>query len=177
MQHYTTDGCIISGGGVLLSNTLLRTDKELREIYDRNFDTLYRISYMYMKNRCDAEDIVQNTFIKLFEKEKQFDNTEHEKAWLIVVTINACKNHFKTWWNTKVTYEDVEMISHDKNNYILEALLELPKKYKEVIYLYYYEGYSTKEIAVILNSKDATVRSQLQRAKLLLKDVLKGEKL
>lgn len=158
-----------------MSTTLFRTDKELKEIYDRNFSSIYRISYMYMKNKFDAEDIVQNVFIKLIEKNKQFENFDHEKAWLIITTINTCKNHFKTWWNRNITFEEIEKASYDKSDELLEFILNIPEKYKEIIFLYYYEGYSTKEISELLKKKESTVRSLLKRSRDLLKEILKEE--
>lgn len=155
--------------------TLLRTDKELKEIYDRNFDSIYRISYMYMNNQSDAEDIVQNVFLRLIKKNKFFDNLEHEKRWLILVTINTCKNHYKTWWNRNILYEEVEFSSFDKKDETIDFILTMPKKYKYLIYLYYYEGYTTKDIAKLLQRNENTVRSDLSRARELLKKIMKEE--
>jgi RNA polymerase sigma factor (sigma-70 family) len=158
-----------------VATTLFRTDKEIREIYDRNFDSIYRISYMYMKNKYDAEDITQSVFTKMIVKEKTFENLEHEKAWLTLLAINTCKNHFKTWWNKHIKYVEVEASSNDNHDDLLDFVLNMPVKYKDVIYLYYYEGYSTKDIASLMGKNENTVRSNLSRARDLLKEILKEE--
>jgi RNA polymerase sigma factor (sigma-70 family) len=154
---------------------LFRTDKDIKEIYDRNFDSVYRISYMYMRNKYDAEDITQSVFTKMITKNKMFENIDHEKAWLTLVTINTCKNHFKTWWNRNVSYEEIELGKNDSKDEVLEVVLNLPIKYKDIIYLYYYEGYSTKEIASLIGKNENTIRSNLKRARHLLKEALKED--
>lgn len=141
-------------------------------------DLLLRIAFSYMKNKQDAEDMVHDTFIKLMQQDITFDNKEHEKAWLIRVTINHCKNRLKTAWFRKTIPLQEEMDEYQftpKENDVLEAVSGLPEKYRSVILLYYVAGYSIKEISAALNRKEATVSSQLQRARSQLKIILKED--
>lgn len=151
-------------------------NSEFESIYNRNIETVYRICYMYMKNKTDAEDMTQNTFIKYLKYNPTFENNEHEKAWFIVTATNSCKNHFKTWWNRN-TYLDneFEVATTDKNDDTLSHVLNLPTKYKQVIYMYYYEGYSTVEIAKLLNTKESTIRTHLLKGRQILKEKIGSE--
>lgn len=149
-----------------------------KEIYERNVDTVYRICYSYLKNKTDAEDMVQETFIRLLRKEIKFENYNHEKAWLIVTASNLCKNSLKSWKNKIENIEDYSSIKSKEEKDIDETLhivLELPNKYKTTIYLYYYEGYSSLEIAKITGKKESTIRSQLKRGREILKVKIGGE--
>ena len=141
------------------------------DIYNRNVDTIYRICYLYVKNKQDTEDLVQNIFLKYINNEISFENINHEKAWFIKVATNSCKNHIKSYWNRKVdTMPDaIEFgITIEENN-ILNDVLNLPVKYKQVIYMYYYEGYSINEISEILKTNVSTLKTRLSKGRLLLK--------
>ena len=133
---------------------------------------------MYMKNRHDTEDLVQNTFIKLMNDGTVFESQEHEKAWLIRTATNLCKDHFRHWWSKTVGMdkipEDAVEYSFDTDG-TYEMIMSLPPKYKTVIYLYYYEGYSTAEIAKMLNKNHSTIRSHLHNARKLLKIKMEDE--
>lgn len=158
--------------------SLLRTDKEIIEIYDRHVDTVYRICYSYMKNPADTEDMVQETFLRLLSTGKRFENERHEKAWLIVTASNLCKDALKKWWRRNENIDDFSHLadhSHKKDSSVLEAILRLPKDYKTVVYMYYYEGYTTAEIAGHLGCPEATVRSRLSRARKQLRSMLGGQ--
>jgi len=161
-----------------LQSSLLRTGEELIQIYNRHVDTVYRVCFMFMKNRPDTEDMVQNTFIRLMKDKTVFQSTEHEKAWLIRTATNLCKDHFKHWWSKTVGINHVaeaaveQPFNIDSN---LSMVLALPAKYKSVIYLYYYEGYSTVEIAKILKKSQSTVRGYLHTARKLLKMEMEGD--
>lgn len=131
---------------------------------------------MYMKNKTDAEDMTQNTFIKYLKYNPSFESSEHEKAWFIVTATNNCKNYFKTWWHKNACLDDeFEVAHHDKNDETLLLVLNLPNKYKQVIYMYYYEGYSTVEIAKLLNTKESTIRTHLLKGRQLLKEKIGSE--
>lgn len=133
---------------------------------------------MYMKNKQDTEDMVQNTFIRLMKDGTCFESIEHEKAWLIRTATNLCKDFFRSWWRRVVTIDDMTEISIDEPFTIDETLkkvLELPSKYKTVVYMYYYEGYSTVEIAKILNKNESTIRGQLYTSRKLLKIKMEGD--
>ena len=134
---------------------------------------------MFMKNVPDTEDMVQNTFIRLMKDNTQFKSEEHEKAWLIRTATNLCKDHFKHWWSKTVGIEHVAEVTVEDSFTIdetLEKVMELPSKYKIVVYLYYYEGYSTVEIAQILNKNQSTIRSYLHTGRKILKIEMEGDK-
>lgn len=161
------------------SNSLLCTDKELAELYQRHVDLVYRLSYIYLKNPVDAEDAVQSVFIKLLKSQMVFKDHEHEKAWLMVTTRNYCKDILKNWWKTRrVALDTLPEVSSWNGNAssgeVLARLLSLPEKYKTVLYLYYFEEYSVKEIAEMLGHKESTIQTQLSRGRKLLKMDLGG---
>ncbi len=143
-----------------------------KEIYERNVDTVYRVCYMYLKNATDAEDAVHNTFLKLFESEKAFESEEHEKAWLIRVCSNVCKNMLSHWSRKAEDISALEIKSEDKADETLISLCSLPEKLKLPVYLYYYDGYTSAEIGKMLGIPDSTVRNRLQKARQLLKEIL-----
>lgn len=152
-------------------NTNLITEK-----VEKYSDLLLRVAFSYMKNTHDAQDMVQDAFIKVMQKCPLFESEEHERAWLIRVTINLCKNRLKSAWFRKTgPLEEDTLLFTPEEDQVLEVVLELPVKYRCVIQLYYYEGYQIKEIAGILGCKDATVASQLLRARKQLKIKLKED--
>jgi RNA polymerase sigma factor (sigma-70 family) len=161
-----------------LQSSLLRTSEELQQIYDRHVNTVYRVCFMFMKNKPDTEDMVQNTFIRLMKDKTVFESEEHEKAWLIRTATNLCKDHFKHWWSKTVSISNVpeaaveQPFNIDSN---LEKVLALPSKYKAAIYLYYYEGYSTVEIAKIMKKDPSTIRGYLHNGRKLLKMEMEGD--
>ena len=138
---------------------------------------LYRLAFSYMKNQMDAEDIVQEAFIRYMRKVPDFQNSEHAKAWFLRVTANLCKNSLKTYWNQYTTGLDEAMTKETaltgEDRDVLSAVLALPPRYRPAIHLYYYEGCSTREIARILDKKESTVRSLLSRGRDKLKTLLK----
>lgn len=146
-------------------------------------DMVYRIALNYCKNKYDAEDITQEVFCKLEKAcdvtangkdSVEFNDDEHLKRWLIRVAINQCRSLFVTPWHRKTKYLEDEAVEEgvyniDEKNELYQMVMSLPKKYRIVIYLYYYEEYSSKEIAEILGIKEATVRKQLMRGRDALK--------
>lgn len=157
-------------------SSLLCADKEIERLYDKYVDMVYQICFLYLKNKADTEDIVQQTFIKLLTNQKPFTNEEHVKAWLIRTSSNLCKNQLKHWWRKNTDLDTIyEAGKKDTKDETLEYLFRLPEKYKTVIYLYYYMGYSTEEISKIMHQKNTTVRSLLCRGRERLKDLLGGE--
>jgi len=148
----------------------------MEEIVKRYQDKLLRTAIAIMGNKADAEDIVQDAFIKLFEKNPDFKSAEHEIAWLMRVTVNLCKNRLRShWWKKTVPLLDDYPAETGEQQELIETILSLPAKYRIVIHLFYYEGYSTKEIAGVTELNEATVRQQLTRARRMLKDFLEGE--
>jgi RNA polymerase sigma-70 factor (ECF subfamily) len=128
---------------------------------------------MYLKNPADAEDAVHNTFVKLIEKQMVFENELHEKNWLIKVASNISKNMLRHWSRYNADLEEVtgEGVT-DEYSEVLDAVSRLPDNLKVPVYLFYYHGYSSKEISDITGEKDSTVRNRLQKARKLLRDVL-----
>ena len=153
----------------------MRTAEEITALYERHADTVWRVCYAFMRNHHDAQDLLQETFVRLFQSDKQFDGPEHEKAWLIVTASNLCKNALRDP-SRRVedidTHEDLPAPETSADFDVSEAILKLPPEYKDVIYLYYYEGYSTADIARLQDKPPATVRTQLARARKLLKKLL-----
>ena len=161
-----------------MGRSLLRTDEELSQIYHRHVKTVYRVCFMYMKNNHDTEDMVQNSFLRLLKDGTRFESEEHEKAWLIRTATNLCKDHFRHWWNRRVGMDAIAEVAAEDAYTIDETLrrvLRLPSKYKSVIYMYYYEGYPTGEIAHILGKKASTVRSLLHEGRKLLRIEMEGD--
>ncbi|MFT4146098.1 MAG: sigma-70 family RNA polymerase sigma factor [Mobilitalea sp.] len=151
------------------------TDDDLEKIINKYSKMLLRIAYTYMKNTYDSEEIVQEVYIRLMTKKPRFASGEHEKAWLIKVTINISINYLKATYRKHVTLDDNISYFTEKESELLSVVLCLPDKYKIIIHLFYYEGYSIKEIAKILNIPSSTVGTRLERGRNTLKKVLKGE--
>lgn len=153
-------------------------DEEFIYLFNLFKNDIYRLAYSYTNNISDSDDITQSVFIKLYRKMDKFDSDISVKKWLIKVTINECKSLFLSSWYKRITSitDKENNISIDlKDNDILSCIMELPKKYKLVIYLYYYENYKIKEIAEVLKMNENTVKTNLSRARDLLRDILKEE--
>lgn len=152
---------------------LKEREKDIIQIINTHSNTIYRICYVYLKNKFDAEDAFQELFIKIYEKAPVFLNKEHEKAWIIRVTINHCKNILRYNRLRKCLLLDENIVTIDNpQNETLQHILKLSLHYRNVLYLYYYEGYSTKEIALLLKKKEATIRTWLKRARESLKEIM-----
>ena len=148
------------------------------DAYERNVSMLHRVCFSYMKNAADTEDIVSDVFIKLLRHGAEFQNNEHEKAWLLRTAINLCKDNLKHWWRKRENIADHDYLESENSFHedeTLKIVMELPERYKAAIYLYYYEGYSTAEIADILKKPRSTVLNHLHEARKLLKEVLGNE--
>ena len=161
-----------------MANSTLRTGTEIAEIYQRNKDMLYRICFAYMKTGPEAEDIIQDTFINLMKSGPFFENAQHEKAWLIRTASNLCKNALRHWWRKRENLEDKGDQLQAKESFEIdetfEVVMALPYKYKTVVYLYYYEGYDSTEIAITLQKPQSTIRYYLAEARKILKKQLNG---
>lgn len=160
-----------------METSLLRTDREITDLYEKYVDMVYRLCFTLMKNQADTEDAVQNTFIKLIRYPKSFQSETHEKAWLLVTAANTCKDALRRMGRNQEsldTYEnDLCVSSCDmKTEDILKSVLSLPVPYKTVIYLYYYEGYTSKEIASLFNKPASTIRNYMHKAREQLKIML-----
>ena len=154
----------------------MRSEEEANRAIDRYADTVRRICMVHLKNYSDTEDIFQTVFLKYILYPEPFESEEHEKAWIIRVTINACRDLLKSFFHSRTVpldslIEKPGEIPEDHRE-ILEAVLSLPAKYKDAVYLYYFEGYSASEIASILKKNVNTVYTLLNRARHLLKNRL-----
>lgn len=154
------------------------TGTDIAAIYERQCKTVYRVCYAYLKNPADTEDAVQEVFFRLIRKAPSFTSPEHEKAWLIRTASNICKNELKHQRRKHANLDDhadLPAPETQPHSDILEAIMQLPEKYKTVIYLYYYEGYQTAEIADILKKPHSTIRNHLREARLILRERLGDE--
>lgn len=144
-------------------------------IIDTYGNNILQLAYSYLHNMSDAEEILQDTLIKYLEKTPQFENSTHEKAWLLKVASNLSKNRldYNSIRNTDELNDNLIAENKEDLSFIWEAVKILPSMYREVIHLYYQEGYSTLEIAKILNRKESSVRSDLHRGRKKLKEILK----
>lgn len=140
----------------------------------RNHKRLFMIALSYTKCHEDAEDILQNVFLKLWKHSETFNNSEHIDKWLTHVCVNECKNHIKLPFKKNTTLDAMELYTFDKPRDfdVFNALMSLPKKEYTVIVLFYYEDMSTKEIAKLLKTKEPTIKTRLRRARIKLKDIL-----
>lgn len=157
----------------------MRSEKNVREAIDKYSDMIMRISMTHLKNIQDTEDVFQEVFLKYAQSDTTFDSEEHEKAWLIRVTVNCCKDNLKSFFRKNTLpiddYLNEFPLINNENKEVLKVVLSLPNKYRDVIYLHYYEGYSVKEIADLLHKNVNTVYTLMNRAKPLLKDKIGGE--
>ena len=134
---------------------------------------------IHLKNHADTEDIFQNVFLKYVLSSVCFESEEHEKAWFIRVTLNACKDLLKSFFRSHtVSIEEVleqPAALPEDNREVLQAVLSLPQKYKDVIYLHYYEGYTAPQMSKLLGKNVNTIYTLLTRARQMLKEKLGGE--
>lgn len=153
---------------------------EFREMYNRQIGMVYKLSLLLLRNVQDAEDVAQMVFVKAWERKKKFRDREHEKAWFITVTRNQCYDILKSYYRkNRQNLEDFIEIpvafSSREENELWQGLCTLPKKYTTVLYLYYYEGYSVRELAKILGRRESTIQTQLADGRKKLKEILKEE--
>ncbi len=157
----------------------MRSEQEVNRAVDLYADTVYRICMLHLKNTADTEDIFQEVFLKYALSSIDFENESHEKAWIIRVTVNQCKDLIKSFFRSEtVSIDQITPPSYeqtDDNFDVLEAVLSLPAKYKNAVYLHYYEGYSAVEIADILHKNVNTVYTLLARARKMLEKKLGGD--
>ena len=157
----------------------MKNEQDVDRVIELYSDTVKRICMVHLKDISDTEDVFQNVFLKYILHSPVFETQVHEKAWVIRVTINECKDLLKSFFRKNfVPLDDVAQPSYEFSqdvNMVLESVLALPRKYKDVIYLFYYEGYSAVEISSILGKNTNTIYTLLARAKKILKVTLGGE--
>ena len=157
----------------------MQSEQEINRVVEKYADTVRRICMVHLKSYADTEDIFQTVFLKYVLSSVSFENEEHEKAWFIRVTVNACKDLLKSFFRSRTVplEELVELPAQmpEDHREVLEAVLSLPEKYRDVIYLHYYEGYSAPQISRILNKNVNTIYTLMTRAKKILKERLGGD--
>ena len=151
-----------------------RTNKEITEIYERNVNAVYRTAFTFLKNKADTEDAVQTTFIKLIRSGPRFQNSDHEKAWLLLTCSNTCKDMLRKKYNSEEPLIE-EIPSPKSENELLDEVLSLPVKLRTSLYLHYYEGYTSEEIGKMLSLSPSTIRNQLHDGREILKKRLGGD--
>lgn len=145
-------------------------------------DAVYRLALGQTRSKADAEDVYQDVFMRLYSDATEFTSTEHLKAWLLRVTINRCRDLAKSNWNRRtVAFDPVrddvaELVRDPADADVWDAVGQLPDNLRSSVHLHYVEGYTTDEIARMLNSQPATVRTWLSRARARVKDLLTGRK-
>lgn len=153
------------------------TDALVEEALDRHGDSILRLAYSYLHNRSDAEEVLQDTLIRLFQTRPSFESRDHEKAWLLRVAANLSKNRLA--YNKRRAADALQdtLAAEEREDlsFVWEAVKALPSNYRDVIHLFYCEGYSTAQIAEILDRKETTVRSALSRGRQKLRDILKED--
>jgi len=147
----------------------------IQKAVSAHIQSIVRLAYTYVRNIQDAEDIAQDTFVSYLQSGKAFESDEHEKAWLLRVCMNKCKNLLKSGWykSRNPLPEDLSTLSPEEND-VLSEVMRLDEKYRVPIHMYYYEGYAIADIAALLSLPSATVGTRLARAKSLLKKNLGG---
>jgi len=157
----------------------MRSEQEVNRAIEKYADTVRRLCMIHLKNYADTEDIFQTVFLKYVLSSVPFENEEHEKAWLIRVTINSCKDLLKSFFRSRTIPLEAVMEQPAElppdNREVLEAVLSLPQKYRDVVYLHYYEEYTAPQISRILGKKVNTVYTLLTRSRQMLQEKLGGD--
>ena len=154
----------------------MRSEQEVNSAIEQYSHMVLRLCMVSLKNTADAEDVFQTVFLKYALSNQPFESADHEKAWLIRVTVNCCRDLLKNFFRRHtVSLEEVSEYADrtdTESSAVLEAVRSLPKKYRQVVYLHYYEGYATAEIAKLLKISRSAVTTRLQRARDFLKPLL-----
>ena len=156
------------------------TDQRFHEAVELYGDMVFRLAYSYLKNRADAEDVMQTVLLKLFECKTNFESEAHRKHWIVRVTVNESRKLLRSFWRrTSVPLEEWQEAAvpeDEAKRDVLEAVMALEPKYRLSVYLYYYEGLSVAETAAAMNAKVSTVQTWLLRARERLRKSLTEEK-
>lgn len=156
--------------------------EEIEKILEKYGDTIYRMAFVQTKSRDASDDIYQEVCLKLLREKKRFETEEYLKAWLLRVTINCCKDYWKSAWYRKIVCnmetDTEEQATNDEQEvgFVTKCVWELPEKYRMLIHLYYYEEYSQKEIAQMLKLNENTVASRLSRGRNKLKRIMESRR-
>lgn len=154
-----------------------RTQDDVVRVMNQYGNSIYRMSYFLLQNEQDAQDVLQETLIKYIQKAPVFDAADYEKAWLLRVANNLCKDMLRFQKkNRHANIEDLlDMGITQEDSNLLTQVWCLQEKYRRVIYLYYYEGYSVVEMAQILNVSESAVKKRLERGRNKLKEILEED--
>lgn len=157
----------------------MRSEQEANRAVERYADMVRRLCFVHLKNEADTEDIFQTVFLKYVLYRGEFESEEHEKAWFIRVTVNACRDLLRSFFRSRtVPQEELEGVAAElpqERREVLDAVLSLPAKYRDAVYLHYYEGYTAPEIGKLIGKNTNTVYTLLTRARQLLREKLGGE--
>ena len=157
----------------------MRSEQEANRAIERYADMVRRLCFVHLKNEADTEDIFQTVFLKYVLYRGEFESKEHEKAWFIRVTVNACRDLLRSFFRSRtVPQEELEGAAAElpqERREVLDAVLSLPAKYRDAVYLHYYEGYTAPEIGKLLGKNTNTIYTLLTRARQLLREKLGGE--
>lgn len=154
-------------------------NREFELLARRYMDMVFRLAFSYMKSASDADDVTQNVLLRLLRSTKPFESEEYARFWLVRVTMNECKRALRSQWRKAGDIEEYANELHfetQEHSDLFYAVMELPEKYRTAIYLYYYEDYSTDEIARLTGTPAATVRTRLRRGRELLRAGLEEAK-
>ena len=154
-----------------MQDLLPRAGRTIRDVYTEHAGTVYRVAYTYMKNRYDAEDAVQEAFLRLLRTAPRLADAQHERAWLIRTVSNVCRDMLKAKVRQhEALDEHLELAAPEaEGDSLLGAILALPEKYRTVVELHYVEGYAVREIARMLRRPPNTIKTRLSRARELLR--------
>lgn len=157
----------------------MRSEAEVERAIGQYADGVRRLCMVHLKNHADTEDIFQTVFLQYALSDLAFESPAHEKAWLLRVAVNACRDLRRSFFRSRTvsleTLGDPPQAIPEDSREVLEAVLALPEKYRDVVYLHYYEGYTAPEMGRILKKNPNTVYTLLSRAKGLLREALGGE--
>ena len=157
----------------------MRSEQEANRAIEKYSNMVRRLCMIHLKSYADTEDIFQTVFLKYILSSVVFESEEHERAWFIRVTMNACKDLLKSFFHNRIISLDeiLEKPAEIQEDYreVLEAVMSLPQKYRDVVYLHYYEGYTAQEIGRILGKKVNTIYTLLTRSKQILREKLGGD--
>ena len=153
------------------------TDAAFEAAVEQYADTIFRLAYSYLKNRSDAEDVMQETLLKLYHTKETFDSPEHQRYWVIRVAVNECRRLLRSPWRRRIdpleAVPETAGFDTPAQSELFQQVMQLPPKYRAAIYLHYYEGYAVREIAAWMRANPSTVQTWLMRARGQLKANLK----
>lgn len=153
------------------------TDAAFEAAVGQYGDTIFRLAYSYLKNRADAEDVMQETLLRLYRAGETFESPEHQRYWLVRVAVNECKKLLRSPWRRRTdpleAAPETAVWDSPAQSELFQQVMALPTKYRATIYLYYYEGYAVREIAALMGANPSTVQTWLMRARGQLKKNLK----